>query len=487
LKITISDRTCQVEADSDILKRLSLLLSYEIKDKFFSPQYRSGRWDGRIRLFSMKSKTFNIGLLYRVITWLQLEKIEYQVFDQRNLKSSLRTEYIQKNRILYDDIKLRSYQIEAIESFLKPRFGLPNTRGIFSLPPRSGKTLVSGVLGLVLNEYPLMFIVHRIDLAYQARRVFEKLYKKKIGIVGDGIFDVDSDIVISTIQSICSAYDIKDKFDEKEKSIKDKEQFKEVIESTKTVIVDECHVSGSEVWQQLPKILKSIKYGVGLSGTPYRDDGADMLVEQLWGNIVYELTRDKAVEYNSILPIKCYFVILPEIPVTKGDYQTQKSEAVNNNKYLLTASKKLKRRLEKKNMSSVIVIKEKSQGKNLHDILECEYLHGGIKGSKRDEVYQKMRDKEIMTTISTVTDIGVDIPSLDAVIIASPSKSKVAFYQRIRCGTPMDGKTYGYMFILCPNIKGVKKDYLRTHWKKMMGYAKKENSFQIKEIQYEQL
>jgi hypothetical protein len=50
----------------DIADALSNALSYKIKGAFFSPQFKGGYWDGRIRIFNKTKQTFGTGLLWRV-------------------------------------------------------------------------------------------------------------------------------------------------------------------------------------------------------------------------------------------------------------------------------------------------------------------------------------------------------------------------------------------------------------------------------------
>lgn len=507
IKIVVYKKLVYLEnLNEDLIKRIDLLLSYPVKGAFFSPLYRSGRWDGRTHLFNKNNFSFQIGLLYRLITWLQLEKIEFEIEDERKIEQNFKLEYLKQDLVLYKDddgkdVKLRYYQRDGINKYLENKFDLNNTRGIFNLPPRSGKSLMAGVCGLVLNEYPIVFVVHRIDLALQAKKTFEKLYKCKVGLVGDGNCDVDSKIVVTTIQSVYSTFSVKKKKgakklkvnvddisdeakNEKELKEEDKERFKDFISKVKVLICDEVHVAGSDMFQFLTKYLSNVIYSFGLSGTPYREDSAEMLVEQLFGPVIYTYTREQGVKDGFLLPINIYFVLLPEIEVESQDYPTQKTEGLNQNEYIPKAIKKILLRHKNKKMSTVIIIKEKSQGKLIHDEIKCDYLHGGVRGKERQEAYFNLNKKDINTILSTVTDIGVDIPSLDSVIIASPSKSKVAAMQRIRSGTPSKDKKYGYVFVLCPRIKTKEKNYLETHWKKLMNIYKKEKTFKVKTIEY---
>lgn len=475
-------------------KELDTLLSYTVAGVYWSPLYRTGRWDGKKHLLTAKKGMFKTGLLYRVLRWLQVEQLEYEIEDLRDIKDGYNWDLFNQE-FVYGDIKLRDVQQEAIKNFIEPKLGVSLHRGILAMPPRSGKTLTAGVLASVINKYPVMFIVHKIDLAYQTQKVFKKIFKKDIGIVGDGNFNIKSDIVITTIQSLCMAYKIKAKFDEKEKGLKDYGAFREFINSVKVTFIDECHIAASDIFQELPKVLENSSYIVGLSGTPYREDGDDLLIEQLCGPVVYELTRDRAMELGYILPMTVYFINVPPLKPSAYDWQTQKTEVLNLNFYIEDAVVNLVKRLKKKGLSSVVIVKERKQGDILAKKLNCDYLNGSVDGKKREEVYDMLNRKRIMTIVSTVTDIGVDIPTLDCVIIAGISKSKVAAFQRIRCNTPLEGKKQGRMFIFTPSIinqldsrgKLKHKDYLLAFTKKLRNIYKKEKWITIREINYKDL
>lgn len=492
MKIVVYDKLVYIqEAEKDILKQIDNLLSYKIDGAFFSPAYRMGRWDGKNHLFNNRTKSFSIGLLYRLLSYLDSEKIEYEIEDKSEFKTNFKQEYLNG----YNDFKLREYQKESINKYLDKYWNLTNRRGIFNLPPRSGKTLLSGFLGLVLNEYPLMFVVHKIDLAYQTKKVFDKLFGFDCGIVGDGQFNIDSSIVISTIQSISKTYDIKLKKDDEldygiEQDIPNKDKFKIFISKVKTLIGDECHISSSDTFQALIKELQNVKFMIGLSGTPYREDKSDMLIENMFGSIIYTYPRENAVKEGFVLPIKSYFIHLPEIKVSKTDVQTMKREAVNENDYIIDGVVKLVKRMEKKGMSSVIMVRELSQGDKIYERLKCVYLNGKVSGKEREIAYKRLERKEILTIISTVTDIGVDIPTLDCVIVAGITKSKTLALQRVRCGTPDGKKTHGRIFVFCPKISNdinKEKKYVENWWKTTMRHYKKEDTFTVKEMDYKEL
>lgn len=475
------------DIDLNTSKKLYNLLAYKLNNVYFSKAKKNGKWDGYYRLYNPKKECFKIGFLFRVIEFLKSEGIEFEIIDNRNIDFNYDFSILKK-KFVYDDIKLRDVQLNAINKYCTSINGLNLTRGVFSLPPRSGKSLIAGVLGKIVNHYPIVFVVHKIDLALQAKETFEKIFNFKIGIVGDGECDIDSPVVISTIQSICSAYGIKEKFDEKEKKLKDYTAFKELMQRVKVIMVDECHVSGSESMQSLPNIFTSVEHIIGFTGTPFREEGDDLLIEQLCGSVIYELTRQEALEKGYVLPVKVYCIHLPVIGLSGEDWFTMEKEGINFNKYLLDATVKIVKHLEKKGMSSVVIVKKKAQGQEIYKLLKCDYLHGGISGNVRKDIYNKLNNKEIKTIISTVTDIGVNIPSLDAVVLSGLSKSKISALQRIRCNTPYKNKEKGFVFLLCPyvDVQDFRKNYLRNHWIRVRNIYKDEG-FEIINIDYKKL
>lgn len=485
-EITVYHKICYISTDDSILRQIDNILSFMVQGAFFSRQYRTRRWDGKTHLFNKRTNSFNRGLLYRVLTYLDNEKIEYVIIDKSTTVVNYQIQYLDQT---VNGFTLRSYQKQAILKYIKPYWNLTNTRGIFDLPPRSGKTILSGFLSLVLNEYPVLFIVHKIDLAYQTKEVFDNLFGIDCGIVGDGNFKLNSKVVISTIQSIATTYKVKlqntdDISYDKEKEIPDKQLFKQFINNAKVVIGDECHISAANVHQSLIPDLKSVKYMIGLSGTPFREDKSSLLIENMYGPIIFQLSREEAVQNGYILPIKSYFIELPEITVSAVDTQTMKKEAVNQNPYMIDSIVKLVKRCERKGLSSIVMVREHSQGNLIQERMKSViYLKGSVSGEQRKATYKMLEQKQILTILSTVTDIGVDIPSLDCVIVAGITKSKTLALQRIRCGTPGGNKKFGRIFIFCPRISNkisTSKKYVENWWKKTLSYYKNEPTFTVK-------
>jgi superfamily II DNA or RNA helicase len=488
--ITIKGSLCTIDAPDPVIRKVYALLSFKKKDAYWASSASNSGWDGVYHLLSkLKSgNKFKLGLLYRVLHFLTLENIPFQIDDQRGYRPNFQWHYLDPQRTLFmskegQPVKLRDVQIESVKRFCSEYYGLHLGRGIFSMPPRSGKSITACVLSQVIDDYPVMFVVHKIDLAYQAKKTFELILKEKVGIVGDGHFDVsDCKFIVATIQSIANAFGIVDKKDTDEKEVKDTTHYddiKEFVNTVKVLLIDECHIAGSNLVQQLPNLARQVRYVAGFSGTPSRDDGADLLVEQLCGSIVYQLSKEEAVEKGYILPCVIYAVDLPSIHMPNSTWTQQEKLAIKNNPHIVDSVVKLVTRLQKKNLSCVVNVKKVEQGKAIQKALGCEFLHGKVSGEKRAEIYDKLQRKEILTIVSTVTDIGVDIPSLDCVIIANVTKSKVSAIQWIRCNTPYEDKKFGYVFVLCPTVSGADTNYVGKHSASMKYLYNEESTYKV--------
>lgn len=491
ITLTLTKSYVTVSNISDpLLNQLSMILSFMMTNVFYSQLYKSGKWDGVTKLLDKRYKRFRIGLLTRVVEWLKFNDLPYKIVDNRELTWELDYSILDKpNLYVKDDgteIILRDVQLKAIHNYFEPYEGLQLNRGMLVLPPRSGKTLTSGTLATIINRWPILFTVHTIDIAQQTKAVFDKLFGIDCGLIGDGKCDIHEQVNISTIQSIASAFRIKETFDNKEKALKDYDELRLLIARTKTLIVDEAHSSSTDMYQELPKYIDNLEHIIGLTGTPFREGGDDMLLEQFCGNIVYELSRREAIDKGYLLETDVYFIHTAPVSIDKYDDKNQEKQGVDENPEILDGVRKIVGLMEADNTSTVIIVKHRGHGKQIADMLGCVFLNGSTSGDERARVYDQLNKKEILTIVSTVTGIGVDIPTLNNVLIASIGTSKVQAFQRIRCNTPAPGKECGNVFIMVPNIIIPKtkddkkiKNYMHLRYKKIKGIYSKEDGINV--------
>lgn len=144
--------------------------------------------------------------------------------------------------------------------------------------PSWGKTFTGISIATKLKQKTLI-IVHTKYLLDQWVFEIKKTMGIDAGIIGDSKFDIDSPIVVGTMQSIKNKIlSIKDKFG--------------------TVMVDECHHVPASVFKSVVDALKA-RYKIGLTATPWRRDGQHIILYNYFGGPEKEIrTKDN----NSLKP-----------------------------------------------------------------------------------------------------------------------------------------------------------------------------------------
>ena len=405
-------------------------------------------WDGKVRLFSSKTKKFPTGLMSRVLKILDEYRVDYGI--ERRLPT-----YVAETPWLLDGITLRSYQEIATGSLLAAK------RGIFWAPPRSGKTVVAASLIARAGIYPVLFICERLDLAYQNIETLERVLRYS---VEDEIFETRSvpigyvmdqkcklcPVTVATIQSLCSAYDEIYDQSASEKLVldSDKERVRRLVAASRVIVVDETHHVASPSYRKLLSRAISAEFVAGLSGTPWRDDGLDLYLEAYVGPVVYSVSYETLFDAGFLVEPTIYVVHMEKKRYSSSArYPTIYREQIVENETRNGVIKWFVQKMNSLGLSVMVLINQPLRhGNILKSMIEgSEFLHGSVDTDTRRQLLESLRRKELMCLVTTVGDEGLDIPSLDAVVVADSGTSSVRALQRMRCMTPCEGKKCAYV------------------------------------------
>jgi len=391
-----------------------------------------GGWDGRVRLFSQSYK-FPVGLLGRVKRILDEESLKYEVRDCRPI-----LEYGEPLKLDESKFKIRDYQMAAVKAAKK------HGSGIIRLATGGGKSLLIASLAAQYNIPTVVYVIG-IELLYQMKDTIEKAYGVKCGIVGGGVCELDHKITIMTIWSAAAAFDKEAKVDEtdfsqdKESSLSSslKKDVRKKVESAELFIFDECQYAASETLQFIHRASVSAKHRFLLSGTPWRDTGDDILIESVGGEKIYDLNATKLINLGYLIKPEIHFFNVPVFRNVGTTYpQVYTNYIVENevrNDMIIKAAKKLVSSGKK----LLILVVRVNHGKKIMSLLEesglnAKFLDGAKSTKNRLETIQDMKDGKIEVLVaSKIFDQGVDIPELDALILAGSGKSSGRALQRI--------------------------------------------------------
>jgi superfamily II DNA or RNA helicase len=274
--------------------------------------------------------------------------------------------------------------------------------GVLSLPCGYGKTTVSLAIASKLG-YRTMIIVHKQFLADQWReRIKQFCPGATIGVVQQNKKEVECDFVIAMLQSLSL----------KEYSFSD-------FESIGTVIVDEAHHICAKVFSQsLFKLCPRHIYG--LSATPERKDGLTKVLHWFMGPTFFAVER-KNQEQVEVFPVTFdspnYRNPPPSMRNGKISMPNMITELVEDR----TRNKMLVELVKKASVGTrqLLVLSDRR--------FHCEFLHqcfpktsGLYMGGMKEAQLQESSKKKIIFATFSQAHEGLDIPTLDTVILASP-------------------------------------------------------------------
>ncbi len=450
---------------------LDAFLSYEIHNSFYikamsNKEFIRNQWDGRNHLFSVKTGKFLTGLLPYVKEALQQYNIPYDIVDDRMT-------YIQQP-ISGLILESRPYQEDAVNISYKMK------RGIIWARPRSGKTIMEIMLVQCLGLMPVLSICQSIDVARQTIEKFNQfLPGGEVGLIGDGECNIQP-ITVATIQSLSAAYNIKEKIPKKQMekipALAKKLDIQRMVETAKFVWVDECHHAVSSTHKYiLQNKVYSAEYILGCSGTPFREDNTNMLLEGLLGPIIYEIDYSKLIDTGYLVRPTVHLIKMPKVIQFDDNaaYASIYKQAIVENNLRNNTIARIAHSLKDSGKTCMILVTKINHGKILTDLIPCAKF-AYSKSKNRASLWHQLKIRKLPILITTLGDEGIDIPSLDATIIASGGESAIKVFQRLRCLTPSPEKEHAIVVDFIDPYK-----YLNRHSKKRERLYKSEPSFRI--------
>ena len=285
--------------------------------------------------------------------------------------------------------------------------------GVLSLPCGFGKTTVSLAIACKLG-YRTMIVVHKEFLANQwEERIKQFCPGATIGRVQQNKKDVECDFVIAMLQSLSL----------KEYTFGD-------FDSIGTLIVDEAHHICAKVFSQ--SLFKMCpKHIFGLSATPNRKDGLTKVLHWFMGPTFFAVERENQQDVE-VFPIEFECQRFRDPPpctrfgkLSLSTMITELTENRERNSMLVGLISRIA-----KSTRQILVLSDRRQ--HCMMLHQCFPKRSGLYmgGMKEADLAESSTKKIIFATFSQAHE-GLDIPSLDTVILATPKSDIVQSIGRI--------------------------------------------------------
>ncbi|OCA85912.1 DNA repair helicase [Bacillus sp. FJAT-27225] len=327
-------------------------------------------------------------------------------------------EYITPNRM----------QRRAIDNLARLRsFG--EKKALVIAATGTGKTYMSAFDVKSFRPKRLLFVVHREEILRKAKETFEKLLPNEnltFGLLTGNHKEKHADYIFTTNLTISNCYHEfrKDEFD--------------------YIIIDEAHHATSSTYQAVLNYFEP-KFTLGMTATPERSDGYNVF-DLFDNNVALEVRLHEALDDELVIPFH-YFGITDIEGIDLSDVSIDNIAEVTKR---LKVNERVDFIIEKMEFYGHDGEKRKCLG-FCASIEHAQYmavefnrrgykstcLHGGDSSDVRQQAINRLEnDHDELEFIFTV-DIfneGVDIPSVNTVLMLRPTNSPIIFIQQLGRG-----------------------------------------------------
>ena len=291
----------------------------------------------------------------------------------------------------------------------------------------TGKTFMSAFDAKQFNPKKLLFIVHREEILRNAKETFEKV----IPTVSKGLYtgnqkDKEVDYLFATVQTISRYY---------------KEYPKDFFDY---IIFDEAHHLGGETYQKLIDYFEP-RFLLGMTATPERCDDFNIF-ECFDGHVALEVRLREALEENLVIPFH-YFGIRDIEGIDLSDVNLDQIQEITKR---LKVNERVEFIIEQMRLFGHDGEVRKAIGFCV-SIEHAEYMaqkfnEAGIVSAcltgkntpeERQIIISRLEDDKDPLEIIFTVDIfneGVDIPSINVVLMLRPTQSPIIFIQQLGRG-----------------------------------------------------
>ena len=355
----------------------------------------------------------------------------------KNIKD-VEADFEQTGNVIYTQyVPLYEYQDKAVEEALAKR------NGILVAPCGSGKTQMGLAIARRISK-PTLWITHTRDLMVQAEERAKSIFdlpKEAYGEITEGKVNIGTHLTFSTVQTLARVNLDNLKFG--------------------CVIVDECHhaVQSYKSTSMFAKVMNQIscRYKFGLTATPYRGDGLEKGMFALIGDIC-SIVDEKEVKEKTVPVYEKWY----NVPISTNSIECYNGDGTLDYTKLITGlcndeerNTYIGRTIVDIEGSCLVLSDRLSQLESLMSFVSnfknCDMVKATNtkKGKKeRKEAIEKLKDGMIDCLFATykLAKEGLDIPSLEHVVMASPIKDKSTVIQTAgRVARKAEGKTCGYV------------------------------------------
>jgi superfamily II DNA or RNA helicase len=420
--------------DVDVRRKLANALKFEVPYAKYMPQYKLGRWDGKVAFFGIGGTGY-VNHLDIILDILQKEGVE--IADIKDHRHPIKLNFTHVTEQYWADqnvrwpkghpaegelIMLRDYQVEAVNNFLD------NPQSLQQIATGAGKTITTATLSHLVEPYGRsLVIVPNKSLVEQTAEDYRNC-GLDVGVYFGDKKELGKTHTICTWQSL-------NILDKKTKDGKAVLTLAEFLEGVSAVIVDEVHQAKAEVLKNLlTRNLRKAPIRWGLTGTVPKESFEFESIHASLGPVIGSITA-KELQDKGVLS-QCHVNVVQLVDIVEHrDYQSELKYLVTNEERITYIGKLLNTVSQSGN--TLILVDRISAGELLRELIpDSVFISGAVKVKDRKESYDEIQESTNKVIIATygVASVGINIPRIFNLVLIEPGKSFVRVIQSIGRG-----------------------------------------------------
>ena len=491
MKITIEkldEVHVRVLSDASIEQELSDFFTFQYPGAQFTPQFRAKLWDGKVRMYDIIRKTLYVGLVHYIYDFASTRGYEVEEVTPLHVTNGITHQQIEDYAKWLnpygrgEPIEIRDYQVEAVTQ------ALDRERVLLLSPTASGKSFIiyTAMRWHLEHGRKCIIIVPTTSLVEQLYADFED-YSSANGwktsyhcqkLYSGFTKDISKDVLITTWQSVYK-------------------QPKQWFSQFDVIFGDEAHQFKANSLTLVMGKLTNCKYRIGTTGTLDNKKVHKLVLEGIFGPMHRVTTTKELMDTGRLTALNITCLLMKYDDITRqgrknNQYQDEMDFIVTwekRNIFIRNLALKctgntlvLFQYVEKHGKILLDMIKEKA-----HEDRKVFFVYGGTDTEQREairHITEKENDAIIIASYGTFST-GINIPSLENIIFASPTKSKIRNLQSIGRGLRLkDGKTECNLYDIADDLswKSWKNHTLHHFAERLKTYSEEKFNYKIIEV-----
>lgn len=446
----------KITGDYDDKQIISNHFTVNAPNFYFSPKYKAGIWDGRIRYMNWSTGYLPYGLFSELISCAGQNDINVDVeeklikdVDDMNINDFDKHAFMNMNPDFLPggSKEVRDYQLEGAKLSLQAK------RGLLEHATRSGKSLTSFLaVNYIYNkflkgkvtEYKIVVVVPTTQLILQFTGDYIEygFPEDKIGKYFADEKNNEATLIVGTWQSLRSAQHIHN--------------------NVLFLICDEVHGGKSTEIKTLTEKCTKATIRIGMTGTLPEEECDRLTITGCFGPIISTIKARELIDRGILAEahINSLLIHYPKKIIKKAIEEIVKKQKKKTNakyraeKIILRKHPKrhkLACKLAKKHPDDTMLylFDEEKMGLTYYEKLKKEFpdrkvlfVNGGIKTTEREKIRQTAINEKGVIVVASIKTFatGITIPNLHVITFLWVGKSTITIIQAIgrglgKCGT----------------------------------------------------